>query len=139
MGHDIHLHVEYRHQLHGDRWLHYAQLRPKRNYEIFEYLADPRDETDGNSPLLPARGLLDDMSPETRINVLVRSPPLTPSWISSDEIVELAKFVEKYVPDRNIAYLNDWVGYFFGCGFEDRFDWKRHGVTDLRFVFWFDA
>ena len=146
MGCDIHLHIEVK--LHG-RWEHYAAPNIERWYRLFGVMAGVRGDEE---PIVAPKGFPADASELTRI---IRKDygvdGHTDSWLDHDEIMQLEKHLEKWrIEDGDKAPFGTFDleygilhTYLAGSSFTAHWQFTDcyylpTGVTDVRFVFWFD-
>ncbi len=147
MGCDIHLHIEVK--LNG-KWEHYAAPYINRWYRLFGAMAGVRNKDE--EPIAAPKGFPSDASELTRI---IRedygADGHTDSWLGHNEIMTLEDRLRKWqVEDgdkgRALEYDLEW-GVLHTCLADSSFtahwrcgDWHYlpAGVTDVRFVFWFD-
>ena len=138
MGTDIHIHVELRLE-EGGRWVHWNAPHIKRNYALFTKLANVRG-CPGVTPISNPRGLPADISELTHLARAEDDDCHSDSWISRDEIRQVAEWWERERILRDL-HSEEWFepavmgGYLIGNGYtSDLPDW----VADVRLVFWFD-
>lgn len=134
MGCDIHAHVEIKVK---GKWLHYSVPSIRRNYDLFAYMANVRNNED--NPIMPLcipRGLPDDISDITKHSAEDWGEDgHDHSWLSSEEM----DVVENWMMDK--GYLKIWepvFGYLEGNGFLYKDEWPDW-IEDARLVFWFDC
>ena len=147
MGCDIHLHVEVKM---GDKWEHYAAPNVARWYRLFGAMAGVRDESE--SPIVAPKGFPSDTSALTKaIREDYGIDGHTDSWLNHDEIMQLEDRLKEWATHRDekepwdrydleSGILNT---YMAGNGFTahwryDDMPYLPSGITDVRFVFWFD-
>ena len=148
MGCDIHLHAEIK--VDG-KWLHYSQVPLPRSYSLFEKMAGVRG--DASNAIAPPRGMPDDASDMTALMCKYWGRDgHSHSWLNAIEIRQLSEWAaEKMPPYRKPSIYKgfdiEWESnvYFFGNAFSGWVKYpggnehvKKLGVTDVRFVFWFD-
>lgn len=138
MGCDIHLHAEVKI---GGQWHHYsAPTTLRRNYRLFAFMANVRNDDD-IVPLAMPRGLPSDITAVTAIDLEIwRLDGHSHSWLNAEEIGKVETFIEDNLydtPADSWQSNRDFFGYFFGNDFGQRDPWPE-GVEDVRFVFWFD-
>jgi hypothetical protein len=149
MGCDIHFHIEVK--MNG-KWEHYGAPDIGRWYELFSILAGVRGS---GKPIVYPKGFPKDASVITKIDYdLWGRDAHTPSWLNSNEILKLEKWLEKR-KEESISNpdTNEWADYdleygilktyFFGHSFTswkkyDDIEYKPKEIEDVRFVFWFD-
>lgn len=148
MGCDIHLHVEVK--IDG-KWEHYAAPSVTRWYQLFGAMAGVRDTEE--RPIVKPKGFPGDASIVTKI---VRDAygidGHTDSWFNHDEIMMLEDRLEEWA--RTDGETRPWNTYDLEGGIlhtylagnrftsQWRYDDVKYlpdGITDVRFVFWFDS
>ena len=145
MGCDVHLHIEVKIE---DEWHHLNHLEPKRNYAMFAKMAGVRNDSTGETPLALPRGLPGDATKLTLIDSAAwGSDGHHHSWLSWEEVEDLDEFAEHLGPmgpKEEGCQFEVWLGNR-GAVFLFEDGWERggegaaeRGITDLRFVFWFD-
>jgi len=129
MGVDITLHIEV--QI-ADRWEHYAERSNYRDYKLWSLMGKGWSEP----AIVEPRGLPDDANAVTRIDH-AQQDVYDASWLSAAEIAELVKQYTAIMWPPNEYWSTAWFGYLFRSE-----SWTEvelpDGVTDFRFVFWFD-
>jgi hypothetical protein len=145
MGCDIHLHIEV---LLNGTWEHYAAPRVKCWYALFGVMAGVRDTE--QVPISAPKGFPRDASALTRV---IREDygidGHTDSWLDHEEIMRLEDWLAEQqridkLPfpgyDLEAVILNTTM-----CGNRFTSYWRYNdvsylptGITDIRFVFWFD-
>jgi len=139
MGCDIHAHFEVKI---NDKWEHYSIPNIKRNYYLFTKMAGVRNYDDEIKPISSPKGIPKDISVITKICIkLWEGAGHSYSWLNSQEIKEVIKFLEDLYDDKSWKVHHEEFGYFFGNGFNDFIDSKEEflkEIEDLRLVFWFD-
>ena len=144
MGCDIHLHVEVK--ING-KWEHYSAPTVWRSYTLFEKLAGVRGDPD--EAIAEPRGIPKDATTLTKYEYKRWGCDAhTPSWITAKEIYEIQKYAkEHHWPKALNSMWNSWEWedvlncFLFGntfAGFTEYPDEREEGMSDLRFVFWFD-
>lgn len=140
MGCDIHLHIEVK--LNG-KWEHWANPGVERSYMLFAKMAGVRNNWD-IKPLSEPKGLPSDLTTVTQFIADYDGPDgHSHSWLNAKEIEALGEFTK--TPEMLNYYRKDrWLdlnahvlrgSYLCGNSFESR----PKGITDVRFVFWFDC
>lgn len=146
MGADIHFHIEVMltapegTEQKDMKWEHYASPSINRNYRLFAYMADVRNN--GRVvPLSQPKGLPNDISAITKLDYGNGIDYHSASWFGVPEIDKLRSWVfeqgdsvdgEQWWPyGLEYSVLNT---FFFGNYFTD----PVKGIEDVRFVFWFD-
>lgn len=143
MGCDIHLHIEVK--LKGGHWEHWGCPNIKRWYALFAKMAGVRTDEPEKAIALP-KGLPADMTTLTRRDAEGWDVDgHSHSWLGVDEIIQLEQWLKEQPaePGEWGCNLEHHIlhSYLFGSGFTG---WKRypddnrHGMEDVRFVFWFD-
>jgi len=145
MGCDIHLHIEV---MVNGKWEHYAAPSIDRWYRLFGLMAGVRDHDE--TPIAQPKGFPADAS---IVKKLLREDyggnGHTNSWLDHDEIMQLEDKLKEWEKEDKVK----WPGYDLeasilhaylgGNGFTShwRYDdvpYLPEGITDVRFVFWFD-
>lgn len=145
MGCDIHLHTEVKI---GGKWYHYGNPNCDRRYDVFAKMGNVRNPGNVKS-LSNNRGLPDDVSFLTRfMHIEYGTNGHSTSWLSAEEITELANYIDKDLRLLGKYGLLWWCFDNFGCLFGNPWEgfWEYRndpgenpkGVEDVRFVFWFD-
>ena len=147
MGTDIHAHVEIRY---NGEWVHWAQPKINRWYELFGKLAGVR----GESPIVEPKGFPKDASISTRLSYEHMGVDAhTPSWFNEEELDRLSEWLREYKEenapkDLGLNYDLEYGilsgTYLFGNGLTsslhyDDVDYVPEGVDGVRLVFWFDC
>lgn len=113
MGCDIHLHAEVKIK---NAWHHYAHPSVPRSYPLFSIMAGVRGEEE---PIAPPRGLPHDITAVTRLDYEhCREDWHTPSWLSSEEAVQVVERYEKLQEvwrPKNLLWEGKFFGYLFGA------------------------
>ena len=133
MGCDIHLHIEI--MLDGE-WHHYQAPYVRRNYAFFGLLAGVR----GGDALYLPRGLPVDATKVTRFDRMQETGH-TDSYLQANEVKELSKAWKKLLgADYDYAKNSFAGGMIPGYFFHNEYSMAcaPKGVTDFRWVFWFD-
>lgn len=146
MNCDIHLHIEVKL---NNKWEHYAAPSVPRFYKLFAKMANVRNNGDVQ-PISEPKGLPSDLTTLTSYDVKRwDSDGHSHSYLDAAEICELSEWLGEIEKHSAITGQRDDVDlehhilhtYCFSNRFggihkypEDRPD----GVTDVRFVFWFD-
>jgi hypothetical protein len=135
-----------------DEWHHLNHLRPTRNYRMFAKMANVRNDPTGEAPIAMPRGLPDDVTRLTAIDAAAMvEDGHNHSWLSWQEVEVLSEFCEELKPMgfNTFSQFEGWLNnspiglYLFGDSWTrnpdgDRYFYGARGMTDLRFVFWFD-
>ena len=126
MGCDIHVYPE---RLYKGKWIYrkvQGELEP-RSYKLFGILAGVRDEE--QVPIVPPRGLPDDMSETTAIEAKIwERDGHTPSWLTLPELLNF---------DWKAAGLwNEVQDLIYGLRELDETEGGNY--SSIRIVFWFD-
>lgn len=141
MGCDIHLHIEIK--LNG-RWEHFGCPNIDRNYSLFSKMAGIRQVV-GVAAITQPKGLPKDLTCITQFDAdYWKDDRHGESWLDKHEIVQLSNFLEgmstgstkNYDLECDILHC-----YLFGNSFAGLSKYPgecREGVSDVRFVFWFD-
>jgi hypothetical protein len=136
MGCDIHGHIEIK--LNGN-WEHYSVLCIDRNYKLFEKMAGVRGLV--KRAISPPKGLPNDITPITKYDFEMWGEDAhTPSWLGAKEIERLIDWGEENYLSSKRDFEYETFGYLFGNSFMI-LKYPRDtpkGLTDVRFVFWFD-
>ena len=143
MGCDIHVHVEIKV---NDEWLHYNQPRTSRFYALFAKMAGVRNYDDAETPISPPKGLPSDATKTTLYDYTERwaGDAHSESWLAIDEITQLEEWWKEHREEISLhrgSYFEDYFGYLFGNPFSGLRRYPAEapkGLTDARFVFWFD-
>lgn len=142
MGCDIHLHSEIR--INGV-WHHYDIAHIRRNYDLFVLMAGVRAYSSDIETISQPRGLPDDVTFVTKFDSDVVWGPdgHSHSWLSSEEVPKLFKFVKEQGTHRNsgLFWEHDETGYLFGNGYAEFKEYPNDypkELEDYRWVFWFD-
>lgn len=147
MGCDIHLHIEL---MTNGKWEHYATPNIVRWYRLFGAMAGVRDESE--PPIISPKGFPSDAAVLTRI---IREDygidGHSDSWLDHNEIMQLEDRLEEWAKsagdkepwnryDLESGILNTYLsGNSFTSHWRyDDMPYLPSGVTDVRFVFWFD-
>jgi hypothetical protein len=125
VGRDIHLHIE---QKINDTWHYYGNPEVPRNRALFETLIKHKD---GMFPF--------DMTTETKFHYQRRLGDWhSVGWLTSSLVLLIIAGLKL----KSREYFGLFYGYSFEVFFNDpekRFQVERdHGLTDFRFIFWFD-
>lgn len=142
MGCDVHCHFEIK--VDGE-WLHYSAPHIDRNYQLFSKMAGVRGE---ETPIAKPRGLPQDATKTTKL-VSDYDCGHTHSWLSADEIGELARWYEDTFCKKGAwhSFETDGFGYLFGNGWDYKkypksdggYDGVPIAIQDVRLVFWFNS
>lgn len=139
MSCDIHLHIEVKV---ADVWHHWGNPLVHQWYPLFGKMAGVRD--DSVIPITPPRGLPEDVTTLTMLDYSRDNPHHT-SWFGGPEIVALENWLNTDAGGFSAGHdLEHHIlsSYFFGNGFSGPYRnpgaSSHRGVTDVRFVFWFD-
>mgnify|MGYP000150307054 CR=1 FL=1 len=147
MGTSITLHVEVLVESTG-KWVNYARYNPARYYRAFYQMAGIRGPYEDLTPRVP-KGLPEDRSELVRIAFGADLDAHKPSWLSSDEIEDLRGCLDAaYDNDDTDLGWDLWLAgarrssqmvyaYLFNNGWHKRS--LPDGLSDFRFVFWFDG
>ena len=146
MGCDLHLHIEVKIE---DEWHHLNHLEPKRNYAMFAKMAGVRNDSTGETPLALPRGLPGDATKLTLIDSAAwGSDGHSHSWLDWMEVEWLNEFCNGELKPMGWSAISQFEGwltnspsglYLFGDGWRAGNEGaEARGITDLRFVFWFD-
>jgi len=141
MGCDIHLHIEVKI---NEKWEHYACPSVNRFYRLFEKMAGVRGDI--GDAISPPKGLPKDATTITMLDYnQMEYEAHSESWLGIDEIILLDEWSRSIDP-KEMAYDLEYEilnCYLFGSSFasiklypEDNY---IPGLTDVRFVFWFDC
>jgi len=144
MGCDIHLHIEAKV---NERWEHYAAPHVNRWYQLFAWMAGVRGEP--SEAIVVPRGAPQDASILTQIlRKDYGSDGHSDSWLDHNEIMELEDRIEKWCEQEQRTKLdydlehNILHTYLAGNSFTSKWRYPGsalpEGITDIRFVFWFD-
>jgi hypothetical protein len=141
MGCDIHLHVEIK--VNGE-WHHYANPSVQPFYALFAKMAGVRNY-DNITPITPPRGLPEDVTAVTRFDAEYWAEDAhSHSYLNAEEISELVQWIKTkpFTFGFNRVEVESYLfGYLFGNNFSEFTRYlkdRRHGLEDVRFVFWFD-
>ena len=132
MGCDIHLSIEIEV---NDEWLHLGHPDVNRWYALFEKMAGVRGDV--RNAIVRPKGLPNNLSKVTQLYVNAENDDMhTPSWFNLQEIEILETWLRTQDPNIWKCDLNHTVlhTYLFGNGFSN----LDYGMTDVRFIFWFD-
>ncbi len=152
MGCDIHLHIEVK--VNG-KWEHYAAPSIDRDYRLFATMADVRNEDHRYVPISKPKGFPEDASILTR---LLREDyeidGHSDSWLDHNEVMiledRLKSFFEEdrkenprlfsldYCLEHSILHTYLGENSFTAHWRYDDIPYLPKGITDFRFVFWFD-
>jgi hypothetical protein len=131
MGCDIHAHAEVK--LNG-KWHHYNLLNFGRNYDAFGWLANVRCPPDNAGGLGDPRGVPDDISEVTKVDLDGWDQDAhSHSYITHEEITAFKAWWTVQWPEETPEW-DMWLG----GNYYSSFDPKESPYEDLRFVFWFD-
>lgn len=125
MGCDIHIHSEIKVK---GKWLHYDQPECSRDYALFV-----------KNAISAPRGIPKDASKTTKLCCEHDGPDgHSHSWLSSEEITQLAKWAE----DNGRDWIkNIWDQWLFGNSYSAFHKYPQDRpkfLEDVRFIFWFD-
>ena len=144
MGCDIHLHIEVKL---FNKWEHYSCPNILRNYKLFAKMAGVRNDVDTPiEPISKPKGLeyLDDLTTITKFNLdRWKGDAHSCSWLNKEEIAELSAWLLQLEGSRMDNDL-EWgflKCYLFGNSFGGIVNYPEDvppGVSDVRFIFWFD-
>jgi hypothetical protein len=130
MGCDIHAHLEVK--ING-AWEHLNIVGMSRNYRAFAKMANVRNNGE-IEPISKPRGIPSNASVVTRyMRDSYGLDGHSESWLSLDEMRELAKWVTIDDPDKYAAHK--WFRNQFGIY---AFEGSDPYFDDYRLVFWFD-
>lgn len=146
MGRSIHFHSEVK--INGV-WHHHSEHHIKRHYALFAKMANVRNYKNKIKPISNPKGLPTDISFLTKLSSdSLGSDGHSHSWLNSEEISELHKFI---VDEDNSSmwfgidgweFEHSYFPYFLGNHLNSFYDEPKHlrqyGVEDVRYVFWFD-
>lgn len=141
MGCDIHLHIEIRV---AGKWHHYSAPSIARNYELFNILAGVRHNPDDPDPIIPPRGLPEDMTEVTRMDMDgFGKYGHHASWFGLPEICKLTDWLTEQGGFKMGMDLEHHIlhCYLFRNSFAGVLKYPQddhHGVEDVRFIFCFD-
>lgn len=146
MGCDIHFHSEVK--IKGT-WHHHSEARFNRNYVVFAKMAGVRNGY-GIDPICQPKGIPDDATLLTKMEIeKYNGDGHSHSWFNAEEIVVF----HDWLRDENSKefwagvnngwiYAHDNIPYFMGNHMDGFLkypeDWKKHGIEDVRYVFFFD-
>jgi hypothetical protein len=147
MGCDIHLFTEVKI---NSKWYCHAVCEVQRDYDLFYKMAGVRGRDNDTVPISLPKGLPDDISDVTKAYAdYWDGDGHSYSWLNSNEILELEKWVECEIEERRnksreplpYDYPEKRWGYLFGNPWGDFINSERfdpENIEDIRFVFWFD-
>ena len=152
MGCDIHAHVEIKY---AGNWMHYANPRINRWYDLFSLMANVRNEEIGHAgyirPIAQPRGIPRDATPTTKLCAKeYGADGHSHSWLSSEEVAKVVEWANKnhYKENSWYSFEHSEIGYIFGNGWNFKnypaaengkgYDGQPHKLEDARLVFWFD-
>eukprot|EP01067_Filipodium_phascolosomae_P007861 Filipodium_phascolosomae@DN6493_c0_g1_i1.p1 len=137
MGCEIHFHTEVKI---NNKWEHLGNPEIGRNYELFAFLANVRNDYEEHIiPVSRPRGLPKDISFLTRF-VCDSEDGHSHSFLTSADMVKVEKFIEARGKVKGWWPFSseDLFGHVFGGSWTDVAAYKSKGIQDVRFVFWFD-
>ena len=135
MGCNVHLHIEVKI---NNEWHHHSESYPDRNYKVFAKMGNIRNSF-VIEPLSDNRGVPEDATFFTK--VFEKSSGYTLKGHSYLNLIEIAILHDWIRREVGLDYL-DCIPYVNGNWIDSLYDstdnYKDIGVTDARYIFWFD-